>query len=99
MGLRSDSLSEPFEELSGGAQEQLGLLTRLGLAEVLAAEGTLPLVLDDSLVGTDPERIRRIHRVLYRAAEKLQVLVMSCHNVLFDGLGAERVFKLNGARR
>lgn len=99
VGLRSDSLSEPFEELSGGAQEQLGLLTRLGLAEVLAAEGTLPLVLDDSLVNTDPERIRRIHRVLYRAAEKLQVLVMSCHDVLFDGLGAERIFKLNGARR
>ncbi|MGH8297253.1 MAG: hypothetical protein ACRETZ_17400, partial [Steroidobacteraceae bacterium] len=99
VGLRSDSLSEPFEELSGGAQEQLGLLTRLGLAEVLAGEGTLPLVLDDSLVNTDPERIRRIHRVLYRAAEKLQVLVMSCHDVLFDGLGADQVFKLNGARR
>ena len=59
----------------------------------------MPRVLDDSLVNTDPERIRRIHRVLYRAAENLQVLVLSCHDVLFDGLGAEQVFKLSGARR
>ena len=99
VGLRSETLREPFEELSGGAQEQLALLARLGLAEVLAGDGTLPLVLDDSLVNTDPERIRRIHRVLFRAAEKLQVLLLSCHDVLFDGLGADQVFRLSGARR
>ncbi len=99
VGLRSETLSEPFEELSGGAQEQLTLLTRLGLAEVLAGDGTLPIVLDDSLVNTDPERIRQIHRVLFRAADKLQVLLFSCHDVLFDGLGAEQIFRLDGARR
>jgi hypothetical protein len=98
-GLRSETLIEPFAELSGGAQEQLALLTRLGLAEVLAGEGTLPLVLDDSLVNTDPQRLRQIHRVLFRAADRLQVLLLSCHDVLFDGLGAEQVFRLNGARR
>ena len=99
VGLRGDALSEPFEELSGGAQEQLALLTRIGLAEVLAGEGTLPLVLDDSLVNTDPLRIRQIHRVLFRAADTLQVLVFSCHDVLFDGLGANQVFRLSGSRR
>ena len=99
VGLRGDALSEPFEELSGGAQEQLALLTRIGLAEVLAGEGTLPLILDDSLVNTDPLRIRQIHRVLFRAADTLQVLVFSCHDVLFDGLGADQVFRLSGSRR
>ena len=59
----------------------------------------MPLVLDDSLVNTDPERIRQVHRVLYRAADRLQVLVFSCHDVLFDGLGAEQVFRLSGVRR
>ena len=99
VGLRGDALSEPFEALSGGAQEQLALLTRIGLAEVLAGEGTLPLVLDDSLVNTDPLRIRQIHRVLFRAADRLQLLVFSCHDVLFDGSGAEQVFRLSGSRR
>lgn len=98
VGLQSGNLKEPFAELSGGAQEQISLLTRIGLAEVLAGEGTLPLILDDALINTDPERIRRVHRVLFRAADKLQVILFSCHDVLFDGLGAEFVAKLEKGR-
>jgi DNA repair exonuclease SbcCD ATPase subunit len=97
-GLQSGDLKEPYDALSGGAQEQISLLTRIGLAEVLAGEGTLPLVLDDVLINTDPERIKRIHRVLYRAADTLQILLFSCHDVLFDGLGAEYVVKLEKRR-
>ena len=97
-GLQSGDLKEPFEALSGGAQEQISLLTRIGLAEVLAGVGTLPLVLDDVLTNTDPERIKRIHRVLYKAAETLQIVLFSCHDVLFDGLGAEYVVKLGKQR-
>jgi DNA repair exonuclease SbcCD ATPase subunit len=97
-GLQSGNLKEPYEALSGGAQEQLSLLTRIGLAEILAEDERLPLILDDVLINTDPERIKRLHRVLFRAADKLQVLLFSCHDVLFDGLGAERVVTL-GKRR
>jgi chromosome segregation ATPase len=98
VGLQSEQLNEPFGELSGGAQEQISLVTRIGLAEVLAAEGTLPLILDDALINTDPERIRRIQRLLFRAADNLQIILFSCHDVLFDGLGAEFVRQL-GRRR
>lgn len=98
LGLQSPQLKEPFDELSGGAQEQISLVTRIGLAEVLAAEGTLPLILDDALMNTDPERIRRIQRLLFRAADNLQIILFSCHDVLFDGLGAEFVRQL-GRRR
>ena len=98
LGLQSDLLNEPFGELSGGAQEQISLLTRIGLAEVLAANGTLPLVLDDALINTDPERIRRIQRLLFRAADNLQIILFSCHDVLFDGLGAEFVQQLERRR-
>jgi DNA repair exonuclease SbcCD ATPase subunit len=98
LGIQSEQLTEPFGELSGGAQEQISLLTRIGLAEVLAAQGTLPLVLDDALINTDPERIRRIQRLLFRAADNLQIILFSCHDVLFDGLGAEFVRQL-GRRR
>jgi hypothetical protein len=41
MGLQSGNLREPFGELSGGAQEQISLLARIGIAEVLAGEGAL----------------------------------------------------------
>jgi chromosome segregation ATPase len=98
VGLQSGNLKEPFTELSGGAQEQISLLTRIGIAEVLAGDGTLPLILDDVLINTDPERIRRMHRALFRAADKLQIILFSCHDVLFDGLGAEFVVKLDKGR-
>jgi len=98
LGLQSNELNEPFGELSGGAQEQLSLVTRIGLAEVLAAEGTLPLILDDALINTDPQRIRRIQRMLFRAADNLQIILFSCHDVLFDGLGAEFVRQLERRR-
>jgi uncharacterized protein YhaN len=98
-GLQSDQLKEPFGELSGGAQEQISLLTRIGIAEVLAAGGTLPLILDDALINTDPDRIQRIHRLLFRAADKLQIIVLSCHDVLFDGLGAEFTHRLQRRHR
>jgi DNA repair exonuclease SbcCD ATPase subunit len=99
VGLQSGDLKEPYEALSGGAQEQISVLTRIGLAEVLAGEGTLPLILDDVLINTDPDRIKRMHRVLYRAADKLQILLFSCHDVLFDGLGAEYVVTLKTQRQ
>jgi len=99
LGLQSDQLNEPFADLSGGAQEQISLLTRIGLAEVLAGdEGTLPLILDDALINTDPERIRLIQRLLSRAADNLQIILFSCHDVLFDGLGAEFVQQLDRRR-
>lgn len=90
--------SASITELSGGAQEQISLLTRIGIAEVLAGDGTLPLILDDVLINTDPERLRRMHRALFRAADKLQIILFSCHDVLFDGLGAELVVKPDKGR-
>ena len=55
-------------------------------------------MLDDVLINTDPERIKLIHRVVYKAAERLQILLLSCHDVLFDGLGADYVVKMDKQR-
>lgn len=99
VGLQTGNVLESHDELSGGAQEQLALLTRIGLAEVLAGDGTLPLLLDDALVNTDPNRIKLLYRALYRAAKTLQVILFSCHDVLFDGLGAERTITMPPQRR
>lgn len=97
-GLETASVAEPFLDLSGGAREQLAVIVRVGLAELLAGEHRLPLVLDDALTNTDFERVERIHRVLFQAAKRLQVLVFSCHEEAYDGLGADRTFRLPGGR-
>ena len=97
-GLQSSNIEEGFEALSGGAQEQFSLMTRIGLAEVLAGDDRLPLILDDSLVNSDPERIKLVHRVLDRASDKLQIIVFTCHEVLFDALGADYHQRLSATR-
>jgi DNA repair exonuclease SbcCD ATPase subunit len=93
-GLRTEGRVEDFDSLSGGAREQVGLLVRLGLAEVLGKNEPLPIVLDDCLVNTDPERQRDMLRILYRASKKQQILLFSCHDVAFERLGATRRYDL-----
>lgn len=98
-GLQTGNTPEDFDSLSGGAQEQFSLMTRIGLAEVLAGDDRLPLILDDSLVNSDAERIKLVHRALDRASRNLQVIVFTCHEPLFDALGADYQFRLPGPQR
>jgi len=98
-GLTSDEVVEPFGALSGGAQEQLSTLVRIGLARVLAEHERLPLILDDALVNTDSQRLETMLRLLGEAASVLQIIVFTCHDADFDGLGGHRVFRLPGGRQ
>lgn len=85
---------EAYGALSAGAKEQLNLLVRIGLADVLRGDDTLPLLLDDAMVNTDPERIRNLQLVLYQAARNLQVLLFTCHGQLYDSLAPDQSFRL-----
>jgi uncharacterized protein YhaN len=69
-----------FDALSFGAREQLGIVSRLAYADLLREAGrpTL-LILDDALVHSDAERLARMKRVLYDAAQRHQVLLFTCH--------------------
>ena len=98
-GLRGSDVKEPFDDLSGGAREQLSLLVRIGLAEVLGSSESWPLVLDDALVSTDPDRIRRVQRLLYQASRHMQILLFTCHGALFDELGPDRRVELSARLR
>ena len=69
------------EQLSAGAREQLALLARLACARLAASggegDGGVPVVLDDALGHTDPERLRALGRILAAAAETCQVIVLT----------------------
>jgi energy-coupling factor transporter ATP-binding protein EcfA2 len=97
-GLHAKNQEEAFDSLSFGAQEQIGLLVRLGLAEVLGQGESLPIVLDDCLVNTDAERQKEMLRILYRASKKQQIVLFSCHDVAFERLGATRRYELPARR-
>jgi DNA repair exonuclease SbcCD ATPase subunit len=89
VGLRTGGVVEAFDDLSGGAREQLGVLVRLGLARVLAEGRRLPVILDDALVNSDAERRARMVEVLRRASDHLQLLVFTSHDEDFDRLAAD----------
>ena len=83
-----------LDNLSGGEQEQLYLATRLALAEVLGKEERQLVVLDDVLTATDTGRLARVMNVLEEAAQRLQVLILTCHPERYRGLKRAAFFDL-----
>ncbi len=77
-----------FGALSFGAREQLGIVSRLAYADLLREAGrpTL-LILDDALVHSDADRLARMKRVLYDAAQRHQVLLFTCHPQAWRDMG------------
>ena len=79
-GIRRESTTEPFQDLSIGTREQLAVLVRLAYADLLSEQGMpVTVILDDALVNSDDERRDRLKAILYQAAKRYQVLVLTCH--------------------
>ncbi len=68
----------PFHSLSGGAKEQLGILARLAVSSMLDAEQGVPVVIDDALGYTDPERLQQVGQVLGAPSASAQVILLTC---------------------
>jgi hypothetical protein len=85
-------LSEAVANLSKGTQEQLAVLTRLGFAELLAERGSpASLILDDSLVFSDDDRLETMVQILSDAAKKMQIIVLTCRGRAFRAVDAHRL--------
>jgi len=90
--LQRGKATEKVAVLSEGTREQLAVLVRLGFGRLLAEAGSpAPLILDDALVYSDDTRIERMFEALKLAAESHQVLVLTCRERTFAGLGGNRV--------
>ncbi|MEB3051801.1 AAA family ATPase [Mycolicibacter sp. MYC123] len=73
-----DGRTVPYESLSGGAKEQLGILTRLAGATLVAKEDSVPVVIDDALGFTDPDRLEKMGAVFDAVGAQGQVIVLTC---------------------
>ncbi|MDD7810986.1 AAA family ATPase [Mycobacterium sp. CSUR Q5927] len=73
-----DGRTVPYESLSGGAKEQLGILTRLAGAALVAKEDSVPVVIDDALGFTDPDRLEKMGAVFDAVGARGQVIVLTC---------------------
>lgn len=79
-----------FHHLSMGTREQIAILVRLAFAEMLVEQGhPTTVVLDDALVFSDDRRIGRMFDILNMAARNTQILILTCREQLFEGLGGQ----------
>ncbi|WP_100640215.1 AAA family ATPase [Marinobacter salexigens] len=77
-------------ELSFGAREQMGLISRLAYADLLQEAGRPTLIiLDDTLVHSDSGRLDGMKRILFDAATRHQILLFTCHPEKWRDLGVE----------
>ncbi|MFG1931238.1 AAA family ATPase [Mycobacterium sp. NPDC048908] len=68
----------PYESLSGGAKEQMGIVARLAGAVLVAKEDSVPVVIDDALGFTDAERLTKMGAVFDAVGGDGQVIVLTC---------------------
>lgn len=96
---RSDS--DTFDVLSVGTREQVGVITRLAMARVLARSEPVPVILDDALVATDEARFARMIPVFADAARHHQILLLTCHWSRYKAIAevADRVIDLSDYKR
>lgn len=83
-----EGVTVPFESLSGGAQEQLGVLSRLACARLVDGADGAPVIFDDALGHSDPTRLHAMADALVEAGRSAQVIVFSCVPGRFDALRA-----------
>jgi len=82
--------------LSFGTRDQLAVLMRLAMGELVAGDAErLPAVLDDPLVHSDPERMHRMLAVLDEVAARVQLIVLTCRPEDYRGLAHARFIPLD----
>lgn len=86
-----DGQVDAIDNLSGGAAEQIAILTRLAFARLYSKAGrSIPVILDDALVHSDDERITQMFTALTKLSKDQQIIVLSCRTRAFEDLGGTR---------
>ena len=88
------SVTVPFDSLSGGTKEQLSLMYRLSCSMIVAKDGGTPIILDDALGYTDPERLKLMGAVLMVAAKECQIVIFTCVPERYAFIGEAAVIPL-----
>lgn len=79
-------------DLSRGTQEQLAILTRIAFADMLLEQGCpVSLILDDPLVYSDDARLDLMVEILTEAADRMQVILLTCRDRAFRHVPANRL--------
>ena len=83
------------DQLSTGAREQLGVLCRLACATIVSPEdGGAPVMIDDALGWSDPQRLQGMGAAIAAAGKQCQVIVLTCTPGRYSHVGNAQVVSL-----
>ena len=83
------------DQLSTGAREQLGVLSRLACATVVSPmDGGAPVMIDDALGWSDPQRLQSMGAAIAAASKQCQVIVLTCTPGRYAHVGSAQVVSL-----
>jgi len=85
----------PFASLSIGAKEQIALISRLACATIVAPDGGVPVILDDALGNSDPQRLATMGAALAVAGRQSQIIVLTCQPDRYEHVGGARTVRLS----
>ncbi|MEB3365496.1 hypothetical protein SDC49_24535 [Lactobacillus sp. R2/2] len=71
-----------MEYLSRGTSEQLYFALKLAFVEQIKDQINLPILIDDSFVNFDDQRINEIEKLLQTIAQSNQVLIFTAQKAL-----------------
>ena len=83
------------DQLSTGAQEQIGVLSRLACAAIVSPDGGgAPVVIDDALGWSDPDRLRSMGAAIAAAGKQCQVIILTCTPGRYAHIGNATTIRL-----
>lgn len=86
-------------QLSGGAQEQMSVLTRFAIAELATESGgeesVAPVIVDDALGATDPQRLALMNTLFSQVGKNNQVFVLTCFPQRYDTVAAAARYSMD----
>lgn len=87
-----DGRTVAFESLSGGAKEQIGVISALACAELVATNNDAsdrgaPIVLDDALGFSDDARLKSLGAAFSAASDDCQVIILTCNRDRYKSIG------------
>ncbi len=89
VGLQRGAVEEKFDSLSLGTREQLAVITRLAFADLMREHGQpATVLLDDAIVFADDQRFDRMLHILQKAAQHLQIVILTCRERDYQAAGA-----------
>lgn len=95
---RMGSTEVDVADLSTGAKEQLAILIRLALTQIVQVGEPFPVILDDEFAHSDPDRIAMMNNIFSDFGDEQQFIMLTCHPDKFAGYKPAKTIDLAALR-